>query len=167
MPTSGLSKRFPWQDWSEEFELKKSFIASAIYLVLGLASGVFYREFTKLNGFEPGQYTQLSVVHTHLLTLGFLVFLIVLLLDNAFKISDDWRFKTFFWLYNAGLVLSTSIMVLRGVQTVLGAEMESGAIAGIAGLGHIMLSLALGLLLIILGIKIWSRVGAETANAVK
>lgn len=157
MPTGGGHKRFPWQDWSEEFELKKSFIASAIYLVLGLASGVFYREFTKLNDFPAGQYTQLSVVHTHLLTLGFLVFLIVLLLDNAFKISDDWRFKTFFWLYNSGLVLSTSIMVLRGIQSVLGTEVDSGAIAGIAGLGHIMLSLALGLLLIILGIKIWAK----------
>jgi hypothetical protein len=48
-------------------------------------------------------------------------------------------------------------MVLRGIQSVLGTEVESGAIAGIAGLGHIMLSLALGLLLIILGIKIWAK----------
>jgi hypothetical protein len=47
--------------------------------------------------------------------------------------------------------------VLRGIQSVLGTEVDSGAIAGIAGLGHIMLSLALGLLLIILGIKIWAK----------
>ena len=40
--------------------MKRLMLASIIYAVLALVGGVFYREFTKLNGF-----TILSVVHTH------------------------------------------------------------------------------------------------------
>lgn len=52
--------------------MKRLMLASIIYAVLALVGGVFYREFTKLNGF-----TILSVVHTHYLILGMVFFLIV------------------------------------------------------------------------------------------
>ena len=41
---------------------------SFVYLILALISGVFYREFTKFNGFT--EKTTLGVVHTHLFVLG-------------------------------------------------------------------------------------------------
>lgn len=64
--------------------MKKLFNASFIYMFLGVLSGVFYQEFTKINNFPEGEFTQLGVTHTHLLTLGFIVLLIVLLLEKAF-----------------------------------------------------------------------------------
>lgn len=58
--------------------MKKLFYASFAWMVLGVLGGLFYREFTKLNDFPEGEFTQLGVVHTHLLTLGFIVLLVVL-----------------------------------------------------------------------------------------
>jgi len=117
--------------------------AAFTYMLAGVASGLFYREFTKMNDFPEGSYTQLGVVHTHLLTLGFIVLLIVLALEKLFAISRSRRlFAWFFWLYNAGVVLTTAMMIWHGSLTVLG-EPSTKMIAGIAGLGHILLTAAM------------------------
>ena len=58
--------------------MRRLFYASFAYMIIGVLSGLFYREFTKLNDFPEGQFTQLGLAHTHLLTLGFIVLLIVL-----------------------------------------------------------------------------------------
>ena len=50
-----------------------------IYFILAAAAGVFYREFTKFNGYT-GE-TALSYVHTHLFVLGMFAFLVIALLD--------------------------------------------------------------------------------------
>lgn len=121
--------------------MKKIYFASLSYLILGLAAGVFYREFTKLNNFE-GEQTQLSVVHTHVLTLGFVFLLIVLLLEKQFELSKHGFFNPAFWLFNAGLVTSSSMMVWHGIYQVQGIEFGA-ALSGIAGLGHIVMSLGL------------------------
>ena len=60
--------------------MKRLLNAAFIYMLVGVASGLFYREFTKMNDFAEGQFTQLGLAHTHLLTLGFIVLLIVLAL---------------------------------------------------------------------------------------
>jgi hypothetical protein len=123
--------------------MKRLLNASFIYMLVGVASGLFYREFTKANDFTDATFTQLSVVHTHLLTLGFIVLLIVLLLEKVFRITRSPRlFAWFFWLYNAGLILTAGMMVWHGILTVLGQE-STAMIAGIAGLGHILLTAAM------------------------
>lgn len=123
--------------------MKRLLNAAFIYLLVGVASGLFYREFLKANGFADATFTQLSVVHTHLLTLGFIVLLIVLVLEKAFAITRSPRlFAWFFWLYNAGLILTAGMMVWHGMLTVLGQE-STAMIAGIAGLGHILLTAAM------------------------
>ena len=70
--------------------MKRLLNASFIYMLAGVASGLFYREFTKLNDFPEGQFTQLGLAHTHLLTLGFIVLLIVL----AFVVRSKVRSRT-------------------------------------------------------------------------
>ena len=131
--------------------MKKLYYASFTYMVIGVLSGLFYREFTKANDFPEGQFTQLGLVHTHLLTLGFIVLLIVLLLEKVFALSRNRKpFEWFFWLYNAGVVLTAAMMVWHGMLTVLGEESTS-MIAGIAGLGHILLTVAMVLFFIVLG----------------
>lgn len=134
--------------------MRKSFIASSIYLFLGLLAGVFYREFTKAYNFPEGSPTQLSVLHTHLLTLGFLFFLIVLVLDKQFDLSSDKRFNTFMWAYNAGLVITVGLMTWHGILTVQGVTEVSKAIPGIAGLGHALLGLGLLFFMLTLGGKL-------------
>lgn len=120
--------------------MKKILNAAFIYMIVGVASGLFYREFTKLNDFPEGEFTQLGLAHTHLLTLGFIVLLIALVIEKVFAISRSPKlFAWFFWLYNAGVILTSGMLIWHGSLTVLGQE-SSGMIAGIAGLGHMLLT---------------------------
>lgn len=140
--------------------MKRLFYAAFGYMVLGVGSGLFYREFTKANDFSDAQATQLSVVHTHVLVLGFIVLLIVLLLEKAFALSRSKLFSWFFWVYNLGLLVTAAMLVVHGMQQVTGAE-TSKAIAGIAGMGHILLTAGMVLLFLALGSRLKAdRVGA-------
>lgn len=60
--------------------MKRLMNVSIVYGVLGLIGGVFYREFSKLNGF-----TTLSVVHTHYLILGISMILVLISIRNCIK----------------------------------------------------------------------------------
>ena len=51
--------------------LKKLAICATTWLVIGLLGGVFSREFTKAH--DVTAWTQLKVVHTHSLALGFML----------------------------------------------------------------------------------------------
>lgn len=120
------------------------------YMLTGVASGLFYREFTKLNDFPAGQPTQLGLAHTHLLTLGFIVLLLVLLLEKAFGLSEHRRlFAWFLGTYNTGVILTCAMLIVHGMLTVLGRE-SSAMLAGIAGLGHMFLTAGMVLLFIML-----------------
>ena len=130
--------------------MRKLYYAALTYLILGLASGVFYREYTKIVGFEQGQHTQLSTLHTHLLMLGFFAMLIVLLLDKVFDLSSTTSFSAFFWTYNAGMAVTITMMVVHGIMAV-GGSSSNGMTAGIAGLGHILLTFGLVSLMMSLG----------------
>lgn len=130
--------------------MRKLYYAAFGYMLAGVASGLFYREFTKLNDFPGGQFTQLGLAHTHLLTLGFVILLIVLLLEKAFALSRSRLFAWFFWVYNAGVILTAAMLVWHGSLTVVGLE-ASKAIAGIAGTGHILLTVGMVLLFLALG----------------
>lgn len=116
------------------------FRASFAYLVAGVASGLFYREFTKANEFPEGAFTQLGLAHTHLLALGFIVLLVVLVIEKVFVVSRSPRlFRWFLWLYNSGVVLTAAMLIWHGSLTVLGEE-STAMIAGIAGLGHMLIT---------------------------
>ena len=133
--------------------MKKIFNAAFTYMIIGVLAGLFYREFTKANDFPEGEFTQLGVVHTHLLTLGFIVLLIVLAHDKVFGLSGTKLFSWFFWLYNVGVILTAGMMVWHGSLTVLG-QQSNAMIAGIAGLGHIALSVSLVLFFLALRKKV-------------
>lgn len=127
------------------------FRASTAYLILGLAAGLYYREFTKANDFPAGEFTQLSATHTHLLALGFMMFLIFLALEKVFAISGSPKlFSSFFWLYNAGVLTTVAMMVWHGSLTVIGRE-SNAMIAGIAGIGHILITA--GLIVFIIALR--------------
>jgi len=141
--------------------MRKLFSASSAYLALGLASGLFYREFTKANDYTAADgFTQLAVVHTHLLTLGVIVLLIVLVLEKVFTLSRSRAYAWFFWVYNLGLVVTVSTLTVNGTLQVLGME-ASKALAGISGSGHILLTAGL----ILLFTALWRRIRTEPALA--
>lgn len=119
--------------------MKKYFNLATFYLILGLIMGVFYREFTKFNGFEGK--TVLSIIHTHLLTLGFIFFILVLLLEKNFKLSENKGFKSWCIFYNVSLVYTVGTFTARGVLQVLGNDFAG--LNHIAGLGHALLGAAL------------------------
>lgn len=58
----------------------KYYINSAlVYAILAMVGGVFYRKFTKYNGFSDKTYR--GVVHTHYFLLGMVFFVLLLLLQ--------------------------------------------------------------------------------------
>lgn len=130
--------------------MRRLYSASFAYMIAGVLSGLFYREFTKVNDFPSGAFTQLGLAHTHLLTLGFVVLLIVLALEKLFSLSRSRLFGWFFWLYNAGVILTSAMLIWHGSLTVLGQE-AGGMIAGIAGVGHILITAGMVVLFLALG----------------
>lgn len=131
--------------------MKKIAKLSFFYSMLGIALGVFYREFTKIKGFT-GQ-TVLSGLHTHVLVLGTFFLLIVLLLEKSFELTEDKKFNKFFIIYNIGLLLTVIMMAIRGCVQVLNLEISKAmdsSISGMAGLGHILMTIAYILFFLIL-----------------
>ena len=127
--------------------MKKYLNFSLIYAVAAMAGGVFYREFTKFNGFTG--VTALGKVHVHLFVLGMLVFLLVALFADRMDLAGQKTFRLFLRLYNIGLPLTDVMMAVRGVTQVLGLSLSRGAsasISGIAGIGHILTGVGLVLL---------------------
>ena len=89
--------------------MKKLINTSFLYLILALAAGVFYREFTKFNSFTGK--TTLAVVHTHLFVLGVLLFLILALFVNINPdLLKDSKAKKFYILQNLSLILFTATL---------------------------------------------------------
>ena len=90
-----------------------------IYAIAAMAFGVFYREFTKFNGFTGD--TRLSVIHTHYFLLGMVFFLILMLIEKNFALTQ---------------------VLADNPEKALDAS-----IAGISGTGHIVMGVSLGVLL--------------------
>lgn len=122
--------------------------AALAYAVLAMMGGVFYREFTRLNGFAGR--TALGVVHTHYFMLGMVFFLLLLALEKSFSFTGPSTGRVLA-VYHAGLNLTAVLLAVRGITQVLGMELSAGmsaALSGMAGIGHILLGVSLVLLLL-------------------
>ena len=131
--------------------MKRYANASLVYALIAMAGGVFYREFTKLNGFTGK--TTLSVVHTHYFLLGLVFFLILLLLEKSFGFSNEKTGRVMV-LYHLGLNLTGAMLLVRGITQVLGMALDRGmdaSISGVSGIGHLLLGVSMVLLLLRLG----------------
>ena len=128
--------------------MKRYMNLAVLYAVLAMVGGVFYREFTKFNGFTAK--TTLGVVHTHYFLLGMVFFLLLLLLEKSFSFTGA-KTGRILIAYQVGLNLTAVMFVVRGVTQVLEMTLSSGmsaAISGVAGIGHILLGVSLVLLLL-------------------
>lgn len=131
---------------------KKILNTSFVYAILAMISGVFYREFTKFSGFIGK--TALSVTHVHLFILGAFLFLVLLLLENQFKITNHKNFNKFYLTYNIGLISMVTMLYVRGIIQVKNIEITkamNGAISGFSGVSHVIL--AAGIVIFYLTLK--------------
>ena len=127
--------------------MKKYYYISFTYLILGLIAGVFYRELTRASNFT-GE-TVLRGVHTHILVLGFVFFLIVLLLEKNFELSKLKSIKAWLITYQVAFVAVIATMVVRGVAEVKGFEVAG--LSHMAGVSHTLLGIALIWFMVLLG----------------
>ncbi len=130
---------------------KKYFDLAFIYAIAAMAAGVFYREFTKWQGFTGT--TALGKVHTHIFVLGMLVFLLVAIFSQSMELEKEKKFRIFMIIYNIGVPILAVTMLVRGVTQVMGRELGKScnfAMSGIAGLGHTLTGIGIVLLLLAL-----------------
>lgn len=120
---------------------KKFVNLSFIYAIIGLVAGAFYREFTKYMGYTAR--TRMVLVHPHCLVLGAFMFLLLALFSMNLKLENEKTFKTFFLSYNIGVVITAAMLFLRGLAEVMDWSKNKAldaSISGIAGVGHIVLT---------------------------
>ncbi|MEG0913807.1 MAG: DUF2871 domain-containing protein [Oscillospiraceae bacterium] len=132
--------------------MKKFINIAFAYAVSAMVGGVYFREFTKFNGFTG--VTALGKVHTHLFLLGMIVFLMVALFAAHSPLREQKQFKAFMVFYNIGVPLTALMMLTRGTLQVLGTALSVGAnaaISGISGIGHILTGT--GIVLLLLSLK--------------
>lgn len=131
--------------------MKKYLITACVYMGLGLALGVFFREFTKFNGFTG--VTALGKTHLHALVLGMAFFLIAAFAEDRFAVRGSKLERWFYLSYNTGLGIFLMMLLVRGICQVTEASLSdgaNGAISGVAGIGHILIAIGLVLFFIIL-----------------
>ena len=106
-------------------------------------------------------------MHTHLLTLGMIVFLVVLALDALLGLSGRRSFTVFYWTYNVGLVVTVALQGVRGLLTLGGhaPAATSAALPAIAGLGHLLLTVGLVSLFVALRAAVRERTALAGADA--
>ncbi|MGO1974840.1 MAG: DUF2871 domain-containing protein [Propionibacteriaceae bacterium] len=145
--------------------LRTLYRLAAVWTVVGLASGLFYREFTK--AFDVAGGTQLAVVHTHTLLLGTIFTLLVLAMVKVLALDADRRFRWFVLVWNIGLAVTTGGMLVKGMLQVMGHEAATHpAIAGVSGLGHMTLTAAFVLFFLVLGRRVKAlESGTSTADS--
>ena len=128
--------------------MRKYLNYARLYAIAAMIAGVFYREFTKWNGFE-GE-TMLVKVHGHLFFLRMLVFIIVELFERFGNLDQYPSFKKFKITYNIGLPFTAIMMMVRGITEVLNISLTKGmdyTISGLAGIAHILTGVGLIFLL--------------------
>lgn len=129
--------------------MKKYIKISFLYAVLAMASGVFYREFTKFNDFTAK--TALSVTHLHLFVLGTIALLIIGLLAERSNLEAVKTFRPAMIVYHIGLPFMVAMFYVRGILQVLGSDLSQAAdlaVSGVAGIGHVLMATGIVLLFV-------------------
>lgn len=129
--------------------MKKKYVkTTAVYAVLAMAAGVFYREYTKAMGFDG--VTMLSKVHAYLFLTGMGMWLLTGLCAAVTEIEKQKTFRPFQIVYSIGVSLTAVMMFVRGILQVNGTVLSdgmNGMVSGFAGIGHICLGIGILLFL--------------------
>ncbi len=117
--------------------MKKTLKKAILFTIIGLVLGVYFREFTKWNGFvEDGALigpTSLSFMHTHMLTLGTVMTLLFGTILNQQGLGLQSLGKRWVF-YEIGVYLTVLMMFFRGNIQVLNINLSNALDASISGL---------------------------------
>ncbi len=91
------------------------------------------------------------IIHTHLLLMGFIFFLLLCFCEKLFSITKSRHYKLFFLCYNIGLIGSALIMGYRSMGELFGYLPSKMVAMTVGSLAHIVLSA--GLILFMLCFK--------------
>ncbi len=127
--------------------MKRILYAFMTYTMLGLFSGFTYRELTVHYEFTGS--TQMSVMHTHLLTLGMFMFLMLIPIEKLFKLSSYYLFNWYFIIYNIGVIVTVTMQFLKGFKQIARQPIPD-SFAGFAGIGHVTITVGFILLFFLL-----------------
>lgn len=128
---------------------KKIMNKSILFAVLAMIAGVFYREFTKFNGFI-NERTTLAFMHPHLIIMGTIFFIIILLFNKNYNFINKEKIMKYLNIYSVGLLFTVIMMLVRGITQVLEMSLTVAmdkSISGIAGISHIILGITFILIL--------------------
>ena len=125
--------------------LKKNILGlSYTFLVIGLFSGVFYREFTEFYKYQADNH--LSKLHVHVLILGFLLMMILYIVVREYDAKKILSFKKPLYVFISGFTFTIVNMTLFGIYEVVSANrpiIKKAALEGLSVLGHIILSIGI------------------------
>ncbi|BAR75759.1 hypothetical protein BASH2_02352 [Bacillus anthracis] len=125
--------------YSRRYIMKKLYNASFTYLIIGLLSGIFAREYGKYKGIVGS--TLLNLLHTHTLVLGFFFFLIALGLAKVFAFHEAKSFNKWFVVHNIALILMLGSLAARGLLQLNGADFKG--LTYIVGFSHSLMAVTL------------------------
>ena len=118
--------------------MKKLYNASFTYLIIGLLSGIFAREYGKYKGILGS--TLLNLLHTYTCTWLFF-FLIALGLAKVFAFHEVQGFNKWFVLHNIALTLMLGSLAARGLLQLNGADFKG--LTYIVGFSHSLMAVTL------------------------
>ncbi len=118
--------------------MKKLINTAFVYTIVALLAGAFYREFTKFMNYSEG--TSLAFVHTHLMVLGAVFFLIIALFAASTDLLLHPKFERTIRLYHFSVIAMVGMMFVRGITQIMMPDVSRAidfSISGLAGLSHI------------------------------
>ncbi len=144
--------------------MKKIGNTAFAYAIIAMICGVIYREGSKF--LELTQPTTWSLTHTHFFVLGMIFFLIVLLLEKSFNLTQNKKFQAFYIIYNIGLIWTGIMLWVRGIFDITkdASITYDKMISGISGIGHILLGIGIILFFIVLQKQIKNEKGKTTQD---
>lgn len=128
--------------------MKRYINYALIYAIIAMIAGVFYRFFTLFYNFTGK--TTLSVIHTHYFALGMIFFILLVLFDKVFSFNSN-KINKIVTFYNIGLNITGIMLLCRGITQVINLNLTHSidmSISGLSGIGHIVLSVSMILLII-------------------
>lgn len=124
--------------------------ASMWYFIFTMVFGALHGIITKRANFD-GE-TVLSAIHSHLFSLGTLLFLVLFVLSVVNKkFLEDKTFSIFFIFYNLALPFMNIMLFIRGLVEVFRvdlSEAHNSLISGLSGVSHTFMAVVLAILFV-------------------
>lgn len=121
--------------------MKKIFFTFLGFIIASLLLEVVILITTKVAGWDNFSQGRpfLAIVHTHLMVLGTFFFLIQMLLEKVFKITEAKLYNAFYYVYLVGVTLLVSMMLYKGFVQLDGtATVITGLTQSITPIAHVL-----------------------------